>query len=232
MIRVSVKSDFDRAARALDAIKSQQLPYATARALNDAAAEARQRVTNALPQIFDRPTSFTLQGLAIKTASKTSLQSEVFIKPIQAGYLLHEEIGGTRIPAENSRVPSAQALIVPGAIGLDAHGNIPSGALKRLAAQIGDKAGRKAKRRKAVASVKSREQGVFYLKGHGIGGRNPGGYFRRLADDKVQRLTGFEPSTHYHAIFHFRTRVEQAVRATFRPALMRRLREAIASSNH
>ena len=213
MIRVSVKTDFARMDRLLTDRMLKQLPFATAAALTDTAIAAKLGVTKALPEIFGKdgpPTAFTLNAIAIRSATKSNLQSVVYLRPIQAKYLFHEEVGGTRTAAENTRKP-ASALVLPGKIKLDSHGNIPAGVLARLMKARGKK-------------------GVFYAKGNGpLGG--PGGLFQRLPGGHLKRLTAFESATHYTPRFHYRARVQSIARATFAPALKRRLLEAMRTAH-
>jgi hypothetical protein len=61
MFTISIKHDFDRFAAMLNRLQREQLPFATARALTDAATAAQKRVTAELPPIFDRPTTFTMR---------------------------------------------------------------------------------------------------------------------------------------------------------------------------
>lgn len=124
-VTVSLRSEWKAFAAQLDDFQRTQLPYATARALTETARAVQKAVTSELPSIFDRPTPFTMRGLAIKPARKADLTAEVFVKDIQARYLKLEETGGTRTPPKT-------ALVVPVGIPLNQYGNIPRGALQRL----------------------------------------------------------------------------------------------------
>jgi hypothetical protein len=231
---ITIEVDTRRIAAALDALASRQLPYAASRALNDTVKDAKDRVTRELPAIFDRPTPFTRTSIATLSANRTSLAATVLVKDTQAKYLKHEEIGGTRTPAENTRKAS-QALVLPGReLKLDAFGNIPSGAVARLKQEI-TRVGRRARRDAARAAFKGmaassqRNTGIAYFKGAGPKG-GPGGFFRRLAGHKLVRLTGFEGATRYRPRFGFQARVAATVRSTFPDHMARRLLEAVTTA--
>ena len=232
-VPIRVTLDIRGVARALDAVAAKQVPFAASRALNDVTRAARDEVTSDLPSIFDRPVAFTLSAIASSTATKSNLTGSVFVKPLQAKYLLPEEIGGLRLPVNNTR-KTARALIVPSKIELDAFGNIPFGAIKSIVQQAD--AGRaltvkQLKRKKFYDRTRAkRDQGVFYMAGHGPGGKGPGGFFRRLPGRKLLRLISFEPNTSYRPIFNFRARVEKIVTAGFEAAFIKRLKEAVTTA--
>jgi hypothetical protein len=124
-VTISLRSEWKAFAARLDDAARQQLPYATARSLTEAAKAAQGGITRELPTIFDRPTPFTMRAIGIVPARKDTLTAEVFVKDIQAQYLKLEETGGTRQPKKT-------ALVLPTDIKLDVYGNIPRGALQRM----------------------------------------------------------------------------------------------------
>ena len=124
---ITVRANFGALTRNLDDLARKQVPFATARALThmaDAAAVANRR---ALPSIFDRPTPFTMRGIAVEPARKSRLVARVFVRDKQAEYLVLQETGGTRRPER-------RALLMPKAAPRNAYGNLPRrgvAALKR-----------------------------------------------------------------------------------------------------
>lgn len=125
MIRFSFRQDYLRLERTLDDFERRQLPYATARELTATAQAARREVERGIPSTFDRPTPFTQNSVTIRSATKTVLRSEVYVRPIQAKYLGLQEKGGTRRPKRT-------ALVNPVNTRLNQYGNIPNKALARL----------------------------------------------------------------------------------------------------
>lgn len=124
MITISVRSDLARMQRTMTELERRQLPFATALALTRTAQAAQRAVVRELPSAFDRPTPFTQRGVAVKAATKQTLEAEVFVRPIQAAYLALQEAGGTREPKK-------RALVIPAGIRLNQYGNIPARALAR-----------------------------------------------------------------------------------------------------
>lgn len=256
MITISLRTDFERFARKLDRISKEQLPFAARQALDDAAKEAQNRIIAELPSIFDRPTPFTLRAIARIPAAVVArdygndvLAAAVYVRPIQAKYLLPEELGGVRTPESNTR-KMARALVMPGArLPLDAHGNIPTGTLAKLLREA--KAHPKAKaalarRGKKIEAASAagdrrarhtlisadRDGSIAYIPADKV--RGPfdriGGYFMRLANGKLARLTGFQAETHYKPRFGFQQRVGAAAAEVFSRSLVTRLREALRTA--
>lgn len=120
--------DVARLERRLAALPGQ-VRFATAYMLTQLAKDAQGAAHARIEQAFDKPTRFTQTAIAIKPATKANLTSVVFAKDIQAGYLAIQETGGERTPRPGAPV------IVPVQIGVNAHGNIPRGKLKREVAK-------------------------------------------------------------------------------------------------
>lgn len=67
----------------LSGLKSQ-LPFAAAKTLTAIAGDVQKRLSERMPQVFDRPTPFTQRGVFVKRAEKSTLQAEVYIPESQA----------------------------------------------------------------------------------------------------------------------------------------------------
>lgn len=128
MITLRVTTDFARMQRILGDFERNQLPFAAARALTAVAKAAQREATEELPKAFDRPTPFTRRAVAVRSATKTSLEAVVFVRPIQAQYLGLAETGGTQEPKK-------AALVTPVSQRLNQYGNIPNRALSRAKAR-------------------------------------------------------------------------------------------------
>jgi len=212
-----------------------QVPYATARALNDCTRAASLGVNRAMAETFDRPITFTSRAAVAPrelAATKASLSSTVTLRPIQAKYLQAQEQGGARSPANNTRRP-AKAIVLPGkGLALDAHGNIPAGELRRLRQRS-----RTAKRVRAAKSAATAGQGrnptgesTVFLPATAKGNKaRIGGYFRRVGR-RLTRLTAFIPEARYTPRLGYHERVERIVRATWPAAMAARLAEAIRTA--
>lgn len=131
MLSISVRADFQAAARGLSALEKKQVPFATAMALTSLAKIAQAAEKKALPQVFDRPTPFTVNSIGVKGARKSSLEATVFVKDIAAAYLAPFEFGGPHKLIGSGRTwlnPKDKAL-------LNQYGNFSKTALDRLKAR-------------------------------------------------------------------------------------------------
>ncbi len=238
-----------RMEKSLAALAGKQFRYATSQALNDCTRAAANNVNAAMPELFDRPTAFTDRAAVAPrslAATRENLVSTVTLRDIQAKYLLAEEQGGTRTAQTNTRKP-ASALILPGkGLELNEFGNIPDGTLRNFKAD--SKRNQKSRRKRLIAAahrkqgkVQGKVQGpiaapddvgavIFLAAGVPANKAGIGGYFRRLANGHLTRLTAFVPETHYKARLGYHARVQAVISATWLPALLRRFHEALASA--
>lgn len=88
-------SDFLKAS---DQIEREQLPMATAWALNDTAQEVLEHVQNKMEVVFDEPTRFTKNAFHVWRATKTNLTARVQERPSVGSkhFLKVQERGGRR----------------------------------------------------------------------------------------------------------------------------------------
>lgn len=127
-LSLSVKGDIDDVLKDLTRQQKKQVPFAAAKALTLTAKGAQKAVQKVMHKQLDRPTPFTIRGVAIIPAKKTHLTSTVFIKDIQFEYLQYQMYGGTR-------TPRGRALVVPAyATKLNKFGNLTKGKIQRLLA--------------------------------------------------------------------------------------------------
>lgn len=126
-MRFDVRHNIRDVERGLSDFARGQLPFATSRALNAVADDVARAEEAELRDALDRPTPFTLKGVAVRRSSKARLEAAVFIKDRQAAYLTFQEQGGTRRPA-------GRAIPVPATTRRNKFGNLSKGAVKKLAA--------------------------------------------------------------------------------------------------
>jgi hypothetical protein len=241
---MSFQSDFARFARSLDAASAQHLPFAVSRALTDTAKSTAGRLTEAIPTIFAKTTPFTARAVGFSPATRGQPQASVFVKPLQAEYLWHEEVGGVRTAAENT-TKVAETLLLPGkSLPLNAYRNIPLGSiakLRKLAAQdVQDRHRRGAagafggaiKGKKAMMRAQgvARDSGVVFLTADQVPAPfdKIGGYFLRAPGHSLKRLTVFEDETHYRPKFRFREHFEDFAKRDFLHNLSLRFVEALS----
>jgi len=125
MIEISVKSNVDAVSRQLSAIAYDQLPFATARTLTELAKLAAAAERAAMPKVFDRPTPFTVNSVAVQGAKKDMPVARVFIRDKAAKYLAPYEFGGIQF------LGNKQANLVPVEAQTNQYGNLPRGTIAK-----------------------------------------------------------------------------------------------------
>jgi hypothetical protein len=125
---ISVSADLQKLTKSLSQLEKQQLPFAIAQTLTAVAKIAQAEEKAAMPEVFDRPTPFTINSVAVKGARKTDLEARVFIKDIAAAYLEPYEFGGNHTLIGRGKTwlnPKDKTL-------LNQYGNFSKSATQRL----------------------------------------------------------------------------------------------------
>ncbi|MCA7985173.1 MULTISPECIES: hypothetical protein [Burkholderia] len=131
MFKISVADDIAKIRKSLTDLEKRQLPFATANALTALAKNAQAAEKEAMPEVFDRPTPFTVNSVAVRGARKSNLEARVFIKDIAAAYLEPFEFGGN-----HKLLGSGRTWLNPkDKTQLNQYGNFSKTALKRLQAR-------------------------------------------------------------------------------------------------
>jgi hypothetical protein len=208
-ITISVRGDWWKFRETLDDLARNQLPYASALALNETARAVKTEITRELPSIFNAkrapPTPFTMHAIGTARATKSNLVARVFVKDWQAKYLGIEETGGERMPA-----PGAPVL-VPVDIDRNQYGNIPRGMVRRLAG-----------RKDVFLGTVQTKAGPVY----GLWQRLPGS----KGSGRLKLLAAFRERAEYKPRFGFERRAAAAVGRVFMPALERGMAKALATA--
>lgn len=123
-MQIGFESNLRDIERDLSDVGRKQLPYATSVALNDTAEEIRKNQTRRLDKKLDRPTPMTKKAYAVRRSTKRRLEARVYIRPIQARYLVNLEEGGTVTPKRRAIPIAAKAK-------RNKYGNLPRGAIRR-----------------------------------------------------------------------------------------------------
>lgn len=120
----------------------RQVPYATSLALNRTAAAIQKAITELMPQVFDRPTPYTLRSLRTDRATKQRLSATVGFKDFAGKgtaanrYLLPQVEGGgrrqKRFESALGRIGPSGYYIPAGGAEQDAYGNMSRGQVVRL----------------------------------------------------------------------------------------------------
>ncbi|UXZ68671.1 hypothetical protein NUJ30_08330 [Burkholderia contaminans] len=113
--------------RSLDRFIREQIPFATAQAINGVAKKVREAERLNMQKVFDGPTPFTMNAVGVKLANKRTLEAVVYVKDKTAEYLEPYEVGG--LNKLNSK-----ALLKPVEQKVNQYGNLPARTLGRLKA--------------------------------------------------------------------------------------------------
>lgn len=200
---ISIKVDTSDLRRLLDD-GGRKATRSMAIALSKTAVHAQAMVKQQLPQVFDRPTSFTLAGTVVRRATYQSLTAEVVAKDYQAKYLSPEVYGGQRKLkrfelALQARLALPKGWFVVPADGapLDSFGNVSRGFIAKVIAQLGTELlsgyQNTAKGAKALGRAKAKN-GTFFAIQPGNRQKMPPGIYQRVG-------TGFGQAT--RAVFIF-----------------------------
>lgn len=120
----------------------RQIPYATSVALNRTAFAVRAALQKKMPEVFDRPTPYTLRSMRVQKATKARLSAEVALKDFggkgiaASKYLRPQVFGGRRVQKRYekalSRVGPTGYYIPAAGATMDAYGNMSRGQIVRL----------------------------------------------------------------------------------------------------
>lgn len=125
MTTISVKSNVDQIERSLDTFVRDQIPFATASAINALAKQVQSAEVQNLRSTFRNPSPFTLRSIRMTPARKGKPEATVFVQNKAEEYLLPYEFGGVH------QLPGP-ALFNPKDIDLNAYGQLPRGIMARM----------------------------------------------------------------------------------------------------
>jgi hypothetical protein len=125
MTFISVRSNVDQIERSLDTFVRDQIPFATAGAINALAKQVQLAEVENLRSTFRNPSPFTLRSIRMTSARKGFPEASVFVQDKAEQYLLPYEFGGVH------QLPGP-ALFNPKDIDLNAYGQLPRGIMARL----------------------------------------------------------------------------------------------------
>jgi hypothetical protein len=203
----TLESNLDACTRRLDALIAKQLPFALSRAINDTAKDVVEAERKEMARAFDRPTPFTLNAFYIKRATKTDLVAEVTSKDRQSTYLPMQAEGGVDRPLN-------LALLMPVNTSLNAYGNLPRGAIKRM---LGRPDTFVARQRRKVTS-------------HLVPGIYKRAKTKGSERSALTLLVKFKPSAEVAPIFHFLPVAQETAAKALTGHFAQRVAEALATA--
>lgn len=210
--------------RAIKNLAAEDAPIVTAYALTKTGQDIKAAEIDSIKGVFDRPTRFTLNALALKPATKKDLVAEVFFKEgfgsIPAWRYLGPHVeGGARVHKSHERRLIRAGLMlsseyaVPGSgIKLDSFGNVSGSTIERILSQLG--AAEQAAGYSANATPKSRARAkkknvgrYFVMRSSGAGGRADrkvaAGIYHRVGAREFVPVIMFVKAPRYQKRFPF-----------------------------
>lgn len=186
-VNITITSNIDQVRRQMGSL-ARQVDFAASKALNATARQVQRAIPAGLQRQLDRPTPFTTgnpdgsrASTYLQPAKKNKLEVGVMFKDTQAAYLRFQVEGGIR-------APKGKALRLPSAIGLDAYGNLPRGAIAKLLA-VARREGKLGKRTAQRIKV-GRGTSIFYGDPADVGAHRfpPGIYKEVIAGTRRQLI--------------------------------------------
>ena len=182
-MQIQLKADTKKLTKHLSFIQKQQVPFATSKALNDVAFDARSAVQKALPQRLDRPTKGLINSVQVDKSKKKHLIARVGFAGKGFGKTKWTDTPAlimARLITGGTRKPKGRAIIVPivNNIKLNKFGNLPRTKIETLLAKP---------KRYFRGQPKGRDAGVYErIRKKGTAG-------------KLKMLASLEQSTSYEA---------------------------------
>jgi hypothetical protein len=251
-VKISIHSDIDQASKWITDFGRQQLPFATAVALNKTAELVQAAEVKEMRDVFDRPTPYTLNSLYVKRATKSNLEAEVKLKDDvykgtpAAKYLLPEIVGGLRrLKRFEKALQSVGAMppgyfAVPGAAAkVDQFGNLDRGLIVQVLSYFkafsaaGYHANITAARREKIARGTKKKIGYEYFVGAPAGGKLPLGIWQRFHlghGSAIKPIIIFMPHAIYREVFDFQYVADRVVAKNFAGEFDKAFAMAIATA--
>lgn len=110
MLAIDVRSNVAEVIRSLGAVRTDQIPFGTARALTNTAREARDVVRSEMPQRFTVRRPWIQQGVRFSGATKQSLTATVFDKD---PFMAIQETGGEKVSIRKRVFDYGEYLAIP-----------------------------------------------------------------------------------------------------------------------
>jgi hypothetical protein len=209
---VSVQVNLDSAAR--------EVPYAAAVMLTRLGGDVRSRFQRRMPEVFDRPTDFTVRGVFTKGATRAKLEAEVYFPESQAerGRPQRECVRpgtkgtGARNQKKTEFLLTRIGALPPGWVTtpgrgakLDAHGNLAGSVYKQIinVLQIRYNKPKPVSDRSRKTAAKLGVAALFFAIAPGPnkaakgGGWLPPGVWKHLPDGKITQILKFVKKAGY-----------------------------------
>ncbi|MBC8729425.1 hypothetical protein [Paraburkholderia sp. UCT2] len=231
MLELSIRSNIEAVSRKLSALAYRQLPFAEAHTVTELAKLAADAERNALPQVFDNPTPFTVNSVAVQPARKGTPVARVYIRDKAARYLAPYEFGGVQY------LGAKPANLVPAGASANQYGNLPRNAIRKYMGRPDVFMGSVRTKRGTVYGVWQRpflREHATDITGDVAQRRKLRGRHKRLAKDanttgRLRLLVEFRAPVETKKRLEFGERAEAVVTANVDRMFGRELARAVAS---
>lgn len=208
---------------------------AAAKALTFTGESVRTKDRDAMSEVFDKPTPYTLRSLYLQGATPQRLEAKVWFKSQRYGshYLLPQVEGGQRRLkrfekhlADAGMLPQGMYVMPGSRMPLDQYGNIKTGTLVKILAalkalpQRGHMANRAAQNAARASKAKRPKAMVDYFVGR-PNNASPAGVWERIGETGLKPLLIFTKAPAYKRRFEFK-RISGDVAAKEYPVKLRR----------
>lgn len=208
-------------ARAMRDKVVKNLNFGIARGLTNTAKFAAEKMQQQLPAIFDRPTPFTQRAIGFQSASKSKMEARVFVRDVQAKYLLRQEQGGVRRPMAGNPINLAVGQR------LNQYGNISRGAIGKLRSKPNVFVSKQSGKTKHLPPGIYERVGVKSRKGLGSKRGRKVTTGRGKQATRLNLLIAFERQAKYAPRFRFHERVSKIAQAKVRANIEASIAEAM-----
>lgn len=238
MIKISIKSDIEKALKRLDDVQKKQVPFATAVALTRVGQLVKDAEYAEMKKVFDRPTRFTLNSLCLKRATKAKPQATVWLRdwapkgtPANK-YLWPQIYAGKRALKGYERLLNARGILPDGYYAIpsrkarkDAYGNINKGLLNQILSYSG---AQRDTAQNTKQGQKRQTKARFIVLDERDG--KPGGIWAITADQRLYPVLIFVKAPTYEQRLDFYRVADQVYRKHMAAEFDRALAEALRTA--
>ena len=172
-MQFDIRSNVVEVSRWLDDVQRKQLPFATVLAMTMTAKDIRAEEISVMKRVFDRPTPYTLNALAVKPAKKSTMVASVEFKEGFSGTpakrFLNPNVNGGPRSQRSSELQIAPLLkgysyLVPASgYPLNAYGNVPGSQMRRVISQLKVSRNADANASQSARSKRKRRAQAFFV---------------------------------------------------------------------
>jgi hypothetical protein len=219
-----------------------QLPYATMLAINKTAEQVKDNLKSEMKRVFDRPTSFTINSLYIKRATKSKLIAEIKLKDepgkgtAAAEYLQPQIISGKRKRKRSEMWLSDKGIlsntghIVPGkGMKLNKSGNITSGKMTQILSAVGAHPDKYSNTSKHSRKKNTRVTKIFAIS-EGSNSHLKPGIYERYGKGKLRSLLYFVKGVTYKRILYYHEIADITIKANINENMLKAIDNAIKTA--